>query len=157
MAQQFFELLKREHRQVERWMMQIVSGSEDEREELFITLQDALEKHMQMEEKHFYPQLKKIKELKDLAADALEEHEKTKNFLLEMEDLDIDDNEWVSTFKEMRQGILHHVKDEEEKIFPGCTKFMNAALLAEIGQKCTDEKERAQSPRGKSGVKPQKR
>lgn len=155
MPQQLFDLLKRDHRQVEKWMSQIESGSEDEREELFITLQDALEKHMQMEEKHFYPQLKKVKELKDLATDALEEHESTKSFLSQLEDLDIDDDEWISTFQEMREGVQHHVQDEEKKIFPACTKSLNEQVLREIGQKCTEEKERSQTSRQQKA--PQKR
>jgi iron-sulfur cluster repair protein YtfE (RIC family) len=152
MPQQLFELLKRDHRQVEKWMTQIEDGSKSQREEVFTTLQDALEKHMAMEEKHFYPQLKKIHELKDLAADAVEEHEKVKNFLSRLEDLNSKDDNWLSTFLEMRQGILHHVQDEEKKIFPGCTKSMSAQLLSEIGQKCTEEKERTTSSRGSAGA-----
>ena len=151
MAQQLFDLLKRDHRQVEKLMTQIEDGSETQREELFTTLQDALEKHMQMEEKHFYPQVKKVQQLKDMAADALEEHEQVKNFLSQIEDLDVDDEEWMGTFMEMRKGILHHVQDEEKKIFPGCTQYMNAQLLQEIGQKCIDEKERSTSSRGSAG------
>ena len=143
MEQKLFELLKRDHRQVEKWMTQIEDGAEHEREDIFTTLQDALEKHMQLEEKHFYPQLIKVKELRGLAEDAAEEHEKTKNVLSQLEDLDVEDEEWISTFMEMRQGVLHHVQDEEKKIFPGCTQYMNAQLLRDIGEKCTDEKERA--------------
>ena len=157
MAQQLFELLKREHRQVEKWMAQIEDGAESEREDLFTTLQDALEKHMQMEERHFYPQLKKIKELKELAADAVEEHERAKNFLSQLEDLDVEDDEWFSAFTEMRQAILHHVQDEEKKIFPGCTQFMKAQLLQEIGEKCIEEKERSTSSRGSGSGSKQKR
>jgi len=148
MEQKLFELLKRDHRQVEKWMTQIEDGAASVREEIFTTLQDALEKHMQLEEKHFYPQLKKIQQLKDLAVDAVEEHEKVKNFLSQLEDLDVEDDEWLSTFTEMRQGILHHVQDEEKKIFPGCTQYMNPQLLKDIGEKCVDEKERVTSARG---------
>ena len=147
MEQKLFELLKRDHRQVEKWMTQIEDGAESVREEIFTTLQDALEKHMQLEEKHFYPQVKKIPQLKDLAVDAVDEHEKVKNFLSQLEDLDVEDDEWLSTFTEMRQGILHHVQDEEKKIFPGCTQYMNPQLLKDIGEKCVDEKERVTSAR----------
>ena len=154
MEAKLFELLKRDHRQVEKWMNQIEDGAESEREDLFTTLQDALEKHMQLEEKHFYPQLLKVNQLKGLATDAVEEHEKVKNFLSQLEDLDVDDDEWISTFSEMREGVLHHVQDEEKKIFPGCSQFMKAQLLQEIGEKCIEEKERSTSGRGiKSGQK----
>ncbi|GFO66532.1 hemerythrin [Geomonas limicola] len=155
MAQQLFDLLKRDHRQVEKWMTQIEDGPVNQREELFTTLQDALEKHMQLEEKHFYPQVKKIKELKDLATDAIEEHEQTKNFLSQLEDMDLDDEEWLTSFAEMRQGILHHVQDEEKKVFPGCTQHMDAKLLQEIGEKCIQEKEQTTTSRS-SGSKGKK-
>jgi len=150
MAQQLFELLKRDHRQVEKWLSQIENGPEGEREELFSTVQDALEKHMQMEENHFYPQIKKIKEMKELAADALAEHEQTKNLLSQLEDLDVEDEEWLTTFQEMKEGIQHHVQDEEKKIFPRCTELMPQQQLKEIGQKCVEEKERSQPSRGGS-------
>ena len=153
MEQQLFELLKRDHRQVEKWMTQIEEGSESEREEIFTSLQDALEKHMAMEEKYFYPQLQKISDLKDLAEDASEEHEKVKNFLSRLEDEDVTEDNWISTFSEMRQGVLHHVQEEEKKIFPGCTKSMSAQMLREIGVKCIEEKERTSSSRGSAGVK----
>lgn len=157
MEAKLFELLKRDHRQVEKWMAQIEDGAESDREDIFTTLQDALEKHMQLEEKYFYPQLSKIKELKDLAVDAVDEHEKVKNFLSQLEDLDVDDEEWLSSFIEMKQGIQHHVQDEEKKIFPGCTKYMQAQLLQEIGEKCTAEKERSVSSRGSKSTQKQKK
>ena len=147
MEQKLFELLKREHRQVEKWLTQIEDAPERNREEIFTTLQDALEKHMQLEEKLFYPQLKKIKELKELGADALEAHEKVKNLLSLLEDLDVDDDDWISTFSELQQGVALHVQDEEKKIFPGCTQFMSAQLLRDIGEQCTEEKESATSSR----------
>lgn len=156
MAQQLFELLKKDHRQVEKWCIQIDSGSDEDREELFVTLQDALEKHMDMEEKHFYPQIKKIKEMKELAADAIEEHEKVRNFLSQLEEIDIDDDEWISTFQEMREGLQHHIQDEEKKIFPRCSDFLSQQQLQEIGQKCLQEKERSQVPQGKGGGKGRK-
>jgi iron-sulfur cluster repair protein YtfE (RIC family) len=156
METKLFELLKRDHRQVEKWMTQIEDVAESEREDLFTTLQDALEKHMQLEEKHFYPQLQKINQLKGLAGDAVDDHEKVKNFLSQLEDLDIDDDEWLSTFSEMREGVLQHVQDEEKKIFPGCTQYMKAQLLQEIGEKCIEEKERSTATRGKRSQKPKR-
>lgn len=157
MEQKLFELLKRDHRQIVQWMTQIEEGAEHEREDIFTTLQDALEKHMHLEEKHFYPQLNKIKELRGGGDDAVEEHEKVKNFLSQLEDLDVEDEEWLSTFMEMRQGVLHHLQEEEKKIFPGCTHYLSAQLLRDIGEKGTDEKERATTSHGPGrGQKPRR-
>jgi hemerythrin superfamily protein len=156
MPKQLFELLKRDHRQVEKWMSQIEEGSQSKREELFPELQDALEKHMQMEEKNFYPQLQKIKELKDLAADAKEEHENTKKILVKLDDLQLDDAKWIPAFQKLQHGLLHHIQDEETKIFPECANLMDGNLLREIGEKCTAEKEHAQSVRSSGSDKKKK-
>lgn len=148
MPQQLFELLKRDHRQAERWISQIEEAPESKRGELFSTLQDALEKHMQMEEKHFYPPLQKIEELKDLVADATEEHEKTKKILVKLADLAVSDTKWIPTFQKLQEGLQHHIQDEEKEIFPKCATLMDKTLLREIGEKCIVEKERAQSSKG---------
>lgn len=143
MPQKLFELLKRDHRQAEKLMTQIVDGEQDRREELFESVQGALEKHMQLEEKVFYPEVKKVSELKELAADALDEHEKTKKFLSELAGMNMTSKGWMKTFTEMQEGVLHHVQDEEKKVFPGCTKYMNPQLLQQIGEKATEMKERS--------------
>ncbi|HJV33636.1 hemerythrin domain-containing protein [Geomonas sp.] len=147
MPQKAFEILKRDHRQAEKLMTQIAEGGQEQRQDLFETLRDALQKHMQMEEKLFYPEVKKISELKDLASDAIEEHEKTKKFLSELENMHITTKEWLKSFTKMQEGVLHHVQDEEKKVFPGCTKYMQPQLLQQIGEKVTEMKERTASGR----------
>jgi hemerythrin superfamily protein len=142
MPQKLFDVLKRDHRQVEKWMTQITEGGQEKREDLFETLQDALQKHMQMEEKLFYPEVKKVSELKDLAADAIQEHQEAKELLTKLEGMTITSKEWMKTFSELQKGVLHHVEDEEKKVFPGCTKYMQAQLLQQIGEKVTEMKER---------------
>jgi hemerythrin superfamily protein len=147
MPQKAFEILKRDHRQAEKLMTQIAEGGQEQRQDLFETLRDALQKHMQMEEKLFYPEVKKISELKDLASDAIQEHEKTKKFLSELEGGHLTTKEWMKSFTQMQEGVLHHVQDEEKKVFPGCTKFMQPHLLQQIGEKMTEMKERTASGR----------
>ncbi len=142
MPQKLFEILKRDHRQVEKWMTQIVEGGQDQRKALFETVEDALDKHMQLEEKLFYPEVKKVDQLKDLAQDALVEHQKTKKYLSELAGMHITTKEWLKTFTQMQEGVLHHVQDEEKKVFPGCTKYMQPQLLQQIGEKATEMKER---------------
>jgi len=147
MPQQLFNLLKKDHRQVEQMMKQILAATEEDRQELFVALKEALNEHLQIEEKHFYPKLKQIKEMKELVQDALNEHKEAKDHLLELEEMDVEASEWQNIFKTMQEGILHHVQDEEKKVFPKCTQLMEERQLTEIGEKCVQEKQKAHPAR----------
>ena len=156
---QLFQLLEKDHREAEQMMKQLDSCSQNQREEVFIELRDELSEHMQLEEKHFYPKLKQISEMKEQVQDALEEHKESKEFLAQLEEMGTDAREWQETFSEMQQGIQHHVQDEEQKIFPQCTQFLNDRQLDEIAQKCIQDKEKARPSRiaaGKGAARKQK-
>jgi len=146
---QLFDLLKKDHRQVEQIMSQLEDVSEEQREELFSALQDEYTEHCQLEEKFFYPQLQKVNELKELAEDALEEHGQTKDLLAQLEDLLDEEDEFDSTFEEFRDAVQHHVKEEENKVFRRCTDFISDQQLRDIAMKCVQEKEKLHpSPSG---------
>lgn len=150
-AQQLFDLLKKDHRMVEKMMKQIESASEDERENLFLPLKEALTEHMLMEEKEFYPRLKKISQMQDAVQDALDEHSEAKEYLSELEDTDVDDDDWITTFQSMREGIEHHIDDEEKEIFPECRKHLDARAFEEIAQRCMQIKDKASRPASTRG------
>lgn len=148
---QLFELLKQDHRQAEQMMEEIESASEDTRQEVFFNLKAALQEHMQLEEKHFYPPLQKIAEMKEMVQDALDEHQETKDYLSQLEEIDFDSDDWIETFDSMQEGIQHHVQDEEKKIFPKCAQLLNQEQLDKIGEKCAQEKQKAQPARKAQG------
>lgn len=139
--QQLFELLKRDHRQVEQLMDQLVDAEEDQRQELFDSLNESLSQHMQLEEKFFYPRIKNAQQLKELVQDALEEHRETKEFLQKLSKMKIDTEQWIDTLQEMQEGVLHHVEDEEDQIFPQCRNVLDAAQISEIGNQIVEAKE----------------
>jgi iron-sulfur cluster repair protein YtfE (RIC family) len=122
-SKQLFDLLKNDHRDAEKLMKQIESAAHDRREDLFMDLKQMLTLHMQIEEKEFYPKLQKINEMSDQIEDAIQEHKETKEYLSELEDLDQDEEEWLTSFQDMQEGIQHHVEDEEQEIFPDCKKI----------------------------------
>jgi len=148
---QLFQLLEKDHREAEQMMKQLHSVSQNQREDLFLNLRDELTEHMQVEEKYFYPKLKQIGEMRELVQDALQEHKEAKDFLAELEDMGTDAPEWQDTFRQMQQGIKHHVQDEEQKIFPQCTQFINDSQLDQIAQQCIREKEKARPSRAAAG------
>jgi len=144
-SQQLFELLKKDHRDAEQVMNQMESASPQKREELMIGLQDMLMQHMILEEKEFYPQLQKIEEMADMVQDALEEHQEAKDYLEELVDMEASDEDWLSTFQDLQEGIKHHVEDEEKEIFPECRKHLSEQQFTQMFQKCSQIKEQAAS------------
>lgn len=143
-SKQLFDLLKKDHREVEKLMKQIESASHEKRESIFEVLKQELTLHMQIEEKEFYPKLQKVQEMKDRMEDAIQEHREVKEYLSELEDLDQDEDEWLSSFQDMQEAIQHHVEDEEEEIFPDSKKYLSEEQLSEIAQKCQQMKEKSQ-------------
>ena len=139
--QQLFEMLKRDHRQVEQLMDQLVEGEEDQRQELFEKLNESLTQHMQLEEKFFYPRIKNVPQLKDQVQDALEEHRETKEYLQKLIKLKIDSEQWLDTLEEMQEGVLHHVEDEEDQIFPQCRDVLDQSQIKEIATQVAEAKE----------------
>ena len=116
----WFDVLKAEHRAVEKIFDQIFATKEDEkmkRTKLLLALEQALGKHALQEEDVVYPHLRMAgieAETKELAS----EHADIKTYLAELEELPKDDPHWIQRVKEFRKLIDHHVQEEETEIFP---------------------------------------
>jgi hypothetical protein len=91
-----------------------------------------LEIHTQIEETVFYPAMQRYNELKDMVAESLEEHNKVKTLLKEMDSLSGDDFE--DKLEELIDNVEHHAEDEEEsKMFPKVRELVSAAELDKLG------------------------
>jgi iron-sulfur cluster repair protein YtfE (RIC family) len=151
MANQLFDLLKQDHREVEQMMKQILTKPQTQCESAFIDLNDELSQHMQLEEKFFYPKLQDQQGLKTLMKDALQEHQETKQLLQELDRMGCDAQEWKQTFQKMQQGVLHHVQEEENQVFPKSEQVLGEKECNNIAQKCRQEKESRQPTKKGAG------
>jgi hemerythrin superfamily protein len=113
------ELLKQDHQHVKE-LFQQADGTQDsnERKQLFNQIETELEIHAHIEETVFYPALEEREELKDMVAEAREEHQEVKALLEEMEDLPSDNDEFDSKLQELQETVEHHVEEEEGEMFP---------------------------------------
>ncbi|HWI40056.1 MAG TPA: hemerythrin domain-containing protein, partial [Verrucomicrobiae bacterium] len=89
--------------------------------------------------------------------DALSEHTEARELISKLERMDCQAPQWLETFKQLQQGILHHVQEEETQIFPKCTQFLDEKQCNEIAQKCRQMKETAQQTQRSAGKQPEKR
>jgi iron-sulfur cluster repair protein YtfE (RIC family) len=126
------ELLEQDHAKVKKLFEQAEEADQKEQRAIFMQIKTELEIHTQIEETVFYPAMQRYNELKDMVAESLEEHNKVKTLLKEMDSLSGDDFE--DKLEELIDNVEHHAEDEEEsKMFPKVRELVSAAELDKLG------------------------
>jgi hemerythrin superfamily protein len=135
------ELLKIDHKRVNELFNQIESESElPKRKEYFNEIRKELDLHAHIEEKVLYPFFLVREDFKDLIEHALDEHQEAKTLLLEIGQTS-DENDFDNRVGELVKGVRHHVKEEEEKLFPKITRTLSNEELEILGQKLEEAKQ----------------
>ncbi len=132
-----FSKLKEDHREVASLFEKVLKTSgknPEKRAELFDEIRVALTSHAEAEEALFYPKTENIKSTRDLTLEAYEEHRSVKTLLVELEDLDQSSDEWHAKMKWLSEVVKHHVKEEEEELFPKCRKIFDKTEAIEMGE-----------------------
>jgi hemerythrin superfamily protein len=121
------ELLKRDHDDVDKLFSQyedIKDGDDDADKELLVAqICDALTVHAQIEEEIFYPAARRAldqDEGKDLLDEAAVEHQTLKDLIARLEAAPTDDPLYDAGVKVLSEYVKHHVKEEENELFPKC-------------------------------------
>ena len=78
-----------------------------------------LEVHAQLEEELFYPAAREALKEPDLIDEAEVEHGSAKALIAQLGQMSPDDEKYAATFKVLGEYIDHHVKEEENEMFPG--------------------------------------
>ena len=93
----------------------------------------ALKVHVRIEEEVFYPAVRKALKDKDLIEEAEVEHESAKTLIRQLGRMKPRDPKYIATFTVLCEYIEHHVKEEEDEMFP---KVRRAGLNLEgLGRK----------------------
>jgi hemerythrin superfamily protein len=116
-------LLKQDHRQVEEWFEEYEDLDDPaEKAELAGRICQALKAHTQIEEEIFYPAARKATGDNDLLDEALVEHAGAKHLISEIEGMEPDEDLYDAKVRVLGEQIKHHVKEEEEELFPEVEK-----------------------------------
>ncbi len=135
------ELLKKDHEKVKGLFTQIEEGATPTKgKTLFNQIYHELSIHAIIEEQIFYPAIARYKEFSSLLADAYKEHAEAKQALGEISNLDSSSDEWKKKVHKLWGDIQHHVKDEEEKLFPKVSVVMDKKELQQLGQELKQAK-----------------
>lgn len=132
-------LLEEDHKKVQNILEKLSETTENAiktRQKFFLLLKDELTLHTKFEEEIFYPAVKekadKNDELEDLIMEAYQEHHIVDVLLSEMESLECTDEAWTAKLTVLKENIEHHVKEEENDLFPKAKKILNASELKEM-------------------------
>ena len=129
------ELLSSDHRNVEalfRQFERMKEAEDDSRVAIAQHICAELTVHAQVEEDLFYPWLRENLDETEMVAEALVEHTTAKQLIAEIMPVDAPDEAYDAKVKVLSEYIKHHVKEEEEEIFPEVAS--EEEELDELGQ-----------------------
>ena len=138
------ELLAADHRKVEDLFEQYESAKDEEdegRTQIAERICKELTVHAQLEEEIFYPWLKENLDEEDMemVEEAQVEHNGAKNLIAEIEASTEVDAAYDAKVKVLSEYIKHHVKEEENEIFPAVSDKKEE--LDALGQEMSSRKE----------------
>lgn len=112
-------LLKADHREVEGWFGDYEDLTGDaEKSALAAKICTALKVHTRIEEEIFYPAARQATGDDDLMDEAVVEHAGAKDLIAQIEAMKAGDDLYDAKVKVLGEQIQHHVKEEEEELFP---------------------------------------
>ncbi len=138
-------IIKEDHRYVENLFEDYETLEEkdiDQKQDLALRIVTELRKHASMEETILYPALKLEfdEELVKLVEEAYVEHDVAKTLMQEITQMYPEDPQFDAKVKVLKETIMHHVKEEEEKLLPGMEQEMDEADLDALGLKLKEYK-----------------
>jgi hemerythrin-like domain-containing protein len=142
---EFFQLLRKDHKESKSILGQIVEIKENDpkqREELFQKLKEELVPHMKAEENIFYPPLMAKKETREDVLEGIEEHHVSELVLKELEKMPKDEDQWGAKMSVFKELVEHHIKDEESKIFKSAGMALDQEELQNILTQFQQEKQK---------------
>jgi len=135
-------LLLDDHRKVKKLFREFESVKNDTRkEEIVREACMELTVHTRIEEELFYPALRDAdnEAFGDLVDEAVVEHAGAKNLIAELESMKPGDDLYDAKFTVLAEYIEHHVKEEEEDLFP---KVIRKKIeLQDVGAAMVERKE----------------
>jgi hemerythrin-like domain-containing protein len=119
------EMLKEDHDKVKKAFKEFEKIDREDAEtlqQLVQTVCEELKVHTALEEEIFYPAVREAIEDEDLMNEAQVEHDTAKMLIEQLENMGPDDPNFHATFTVLGEYVKHHVKEEEDEMFPEARK-----------------------------------
>ena len=111
-------LLMEDHEYVKKAFRAFEKMDEEDQPALVKQVCAALKVHTKIEEEIFYPAVRKAIKDEDLMNEAEIEHDSAKALIKQLERMKPGDPRFAATFTVLGEYVNHHVKEEEEEMFP---------------------------------------
>ena len=135
-------LLVKDHKDV-KGMFELFEGLTDHskisKKKIADQICRALILHTQVEEEIFYPAVRKAIKDDDMMDEALVEHASAKELIAQILDMDAGDDLFDAKVKVLSEQIEHHVREEEDEMFPKARK--TSLDLVALGEEMAARKE----------------
>jgi len=133
-------LLRADHKKVSELFEQYEKARSAEKKTTIVArICTELGVHAQIEEEIFYPAVKQALKDKELVPEALVEHGSLKSLIAQVEGVEPDGEMFDAKIKVMSEFVKHHVKEEQEEMFPKAQK--TALDMDELGLQLAQRKE----------------
>ena len=114
-----------DHRKVQKIFKAFESESDPaKKREMVLEVCTDLTAHAEIEEKHFYPFLRDADPEKfgDLLNEAIVEHASAKDLVAQLMEMSPEDDLYDAKFTVLGEYTEHHIKEEEDELFPEVAK-----------------------------------
>lgn len=143
-------VLMKDHEQLKkacRRFEQLELAAETEESERLVRRTCAeLTVHAKLEEELLYPEVKRMQSLEDLIEEAEVEHASAKMLIADLEELKPTDPKWKASFTVLGEYVKHHIKEEEQELFPKLQKIK--IDWAQMAKDFADLREKLQKAEG---------
>ena len=107
-------------------------GASDDRRTLFAMFRVEVTAHAASEEMSLYATMLANPELRNEAQHSVAEHKEIEDYLAELFGMDFASTGWLARFRALKECYLHHIDEEEEKMFPAAEKGLSDAKKREL-------------------------
>jgi hemerythrin superfamily protein len=133
-------LLRADHKHVDELFKQFEKAKEDsEKEQIVAEICTELSVHAEVEEELFYPTVKAALDDHELVPEAIVEHQALKDLIAQVKDAEPDGEMYDAKVKVLGEYVKHHVKEEQDEMFPKAEK--SDVDMLDLGERIKARKE----------------
>jgi hemerythrin superfamily protein len=124
-----YAYLQKDHRLVSQLMEKLLETEDNKRREtIFDQIKQELTLHADTEEVTFYKAVEEAtrnKNVQEQMEHANLEHTEIREYLETLDSSPVGTEEWMKQFREFKHAVIHHVEEEEGKIFEKARKYLS--------------------------------
>lgn len=136
-------LLKEDHKKVQHLFKRFEGlgpNASKAKKDIVDKIVEELSVHSAIEEQIFYPAAREVLVDDSMVLEDLEEHHIMKWTLSELIGMQPEDERFDAKVKVLTEGVRHHIKEEEDELFPALREQLGRKRLQEIGDAMKEAK-----------------